>query len=65
MDTDRLLLVLQEADKPLSTNQVADQLGVDWHTANKHLNRLVDEGAVHRSDISDRLTLYSDQDLPF
>lgn len=62
---DRALLVLQESDKPLSTNEVADQVGVDWHTANKHLNTLVEKGRIHRSEISNRLTLYWDREIPF
>lgn len=62
---ERMLLVLRESDKPLSTNEVADQLGVDWHTANKHLNKLVENGAVHRSEVSNRLTLYWDRKIPF
>lgn len=62
---DRILHVLSESDRPLSTNEVADHAGVDWHTANKHLGRMVDQGSVYRSDVSDRLTLYWDQEIPF
>ncbi|MDY6768692.1 MAG: helix-turn-helix domain-containing protein [Candidatus Nanohaloarchaea archaeon] len=57
--------VLEQADRPLSTNEVAEELGVDWHTAQKRLDALVDSGAVHRSEVSNRLTLYWDREIPF
>ncbi len=65
MEKDRVLLVLRDADQPLSTNAVADQLGVDWHTAKKWLETLVDGNAIHRSTVSNRLTLYWDHEIPF
>lgn len=62
---DRTLDILHESDKPLSTNEVAEQLGVDWHTAKKHLGKLVKQNKVHRSEVSNRLTLYWDEEIPF
>ncbi len=58
---ERILHVLSESDRPLSTNQVAEHTGVDWHTAKKWLDRLVDQNRVQRSQVSDRLTLYWDE----
>jgi predicted ArsR family transcriptional regulator len=65
MDASRTLVILQEADRPLSTNEVAEQLDVDWHTAKKRLDALVKKQQVHRSEVSNRLTLYWDQEIPF
>lgn len=62
---ERTLRILRKTDKPLSTNQVADELGVDWHTAKKRLDRLVEKDRAHRSTVSDRLTLYWDREIPF
>ncbi|MFB6295130.1 MAG: hypothetical protein ABEI97_05190 [Candidatus Nanohaloarchaea archaeon] len=57
--------VLERAERPLSTNEVADRVDIDWHTAKKRLDTLVDDGAVHRSEVSNRLTLYWDRKIPF
>ncbi len=62
---DRIRTVLSDADQPLSTNAVAEQAGVDWHTAKKHLERMVQQNRVYRSKVSDRLTLYWDEEIPF
>jgi len=51
MDASRTLVILQEADRPLSTNEVAEQLDVDWHTAKKRLDALVKKQQVHRSEV--------------
>ena len=32
----KILKVLLEASKPLSTDEIASQLGVSWHTAIRH-----------------------------
>ena len=61
----RVEQLLITSDQPLSTNEVANQLDIDWHTAKKRLDVLVDNGAVHRSDVSNRLTLYWDREIPF
>lgn len=65
MSKERTLAILHRSDKPLSTNQVAERLDVDWHTAKKRLDTLVKEKKIYRSDVSDRLTLYWDQEIPF
>ncbi|MDY6762000.1 MAG: hypothetical protein SVY41_03050 [Candidatus Nanohaloarchaea archaeon] len=59
------LRVLKNTDRPLSTNEVADEMDVDWHTARKRLEVLVDQGDAHRSVVSNRLTLYWDREIPF
>ncbi|MDY6770229.1 MAG: hypothetical protein SVU88_04630 [Candidatus Nanohaloarchaea archaeon] len=63
--TERVRSLLESAGQPLSTNKVAEQLDIDWHTAKKRLDRLVEEGDVNRSRISSRLTLYWDREIPF
>ncbi len=60
-----IMSVLEDADQPLSTNQIAEACDIDWHTAKKRLDRLVDKQRAHRSRISDRLTLYWDREIPF
>lgn len=62
---ERTLQVLDNSDRPLSTNEVSDRLEVDWHTARKKLDKLVKEGKAHRSEVSNRLTLYWDREIPF
>ncbi len=62
---DDIRRILHEADQPLSTNEIAERAEVDWHTAKKRLDVLVTEGTAHRSDISNRLTLYWDREIPF
>lgn len=62
---ERVRSLLHEADKPLSTNQVAEELDIDWHTAKKRLDKLVDKEQAYRSTVSDRLTLYWDREIPF
>lgn len=57
--------VLENADQPMSTNAVAEKLDIDWHTAKKRLDLLVDQGRAHRLEISNRLTLYWDREIPF
>ncbi len=57
--------VLERSDQPLSTNAVAEELDIDWHTAKKRLDNLVDDGRAHRSRVSNRLTLYWDREIPF
>lgn len=64
-DQDLTLHVLQEAEQPLSTNAVAERLEIDWHTAKKRLDRLVQQDKIDRSEVSDRLTLYWDREIPF
>lgn len=60
-----ILRLLRESDRPLSTNRIAAEAEVDWHTAKKRLDALVRENQVHRSEVSNRLTLYWDREIPF
>lgn len=62
---ERVLTLLQQSDRPRSTNEIADELDIDWHTAKKRLDKLVEQEKVHRSRVSDRLTLYWDEEIPF
>lgn len=63
--TERVETVLQEAEKPLATNQVADKLGVSWHTARDRLLKLHEKNRIHRSQVSKRLILWWDREIPF
>lgn len=54
----RVLQTLRESGRPLSTNEVASKLGVDWHTADKYLDRLVEKQKVERMKWKPNLTLY-------
>ena len=65
VDEDRVKKQLERSDSPLSTKRVAEQLGVDWHTAKDALDTLEERGAVARTEISTRLTLWSDQEIQF
>lgn len=60
-----ILAILETAEKPLSTNAVAEKAEIDWHTAKKRLDRLVKQRKAHRSEVSNRLTLYWDREIPF
>ena len=62
--TDRIQTILNDADQPLSTNAIADRAGVEWHTANKRLETMEEQGRIHRSELNDRLTLWWDRDIP-
>lgn len=44
--------VVDQASGPVTTNQVAKELGVEWHTAEKRLKQLIAEGRVQRTTIS-------------
>lgn len=59
------MAILGASDRPLSTNEVAEELDVDWHTANDRLETMVEKGEAHRSQVSSRLTLYWDREIPF
>lgn len=61
----RVLQLLHRSDRPLSTNEIAAELDIDWHTAKKRLDTLLDEGKIDRSEVSNRLTLYWDREIPF
>lgn len=56
--------ILEAADQPLSTNEVADQLEVSWNTAADTLQTLETRGDAYRHDRNNRLTLWWDRDIP-
>ncbi|MCJ7478671.1 MAG: hypothetical protein MUP63_00645 [Candidatus Nanohaloarchaeota archaeon QJJ-7] len=62
---ERAFETLENSERPLSTNEVADRLEVDWHTAKKRLEKLVNKEKADRSEVSNRLTLYWDREIPF
>lgn len=62
--TEQIHEILRESESPLSTNEVAERLDVDWHTAKKWLDVLVEEGKVSRLEWKRNLTLWSDKDIP-
>lgn len=53
--------VLNNADQPLSTNQLVDRTGYDWHTVRDRLDELHDLNQVHRLELTARHTLWSDE----
>lgn len=55
---------LQDAEKPQSTNAIAEALDADWHTVNDVLEELEGAGEAHRSEVSKRLTLWWDRPIP-
>lgn len=54
--TQRIKRLLADADQPLSTNQVAERIGVDWHTAKKELDELYEKNQIYRSEVSETQT---------
>lgn len=62
--TQQVKRIIDEAGRPLSTNQIADELGVDWHTVKKELDELHERNEVHRSEVSDSMTLWWNQEIP-
>lgn len=50
--------VLKESDEPLSTKKISEELEVDWHTAKRRLDKLVDSGKVHKKRWKANMTLY-------
>lgn len=61
---DQILQALSNADRPLSTNQVATETGLDWHSVDDRLHDLADEGRVVKRELSNRLTLWWDREIP-
>ncbi|MFB6241869.1 MAG: hypothetical protein ABEJ36_03645 [Candidatus Nanosalina sp.] len=55
---------LQDTEKPQSTNAIAEALDADWHTENDAQEELEEAGEAHRSEMSDRLTLWWDRPIP-
>jgi len=63
--THRIKQLLADADTPLSTNDIATQLGVSWNTAANKLNDLHTQNEVHRKQVNNRLTLWSLNEIQF
>lgn len=55
---DRIRSTLATADRPLSTNEVADRTEMDWHTAHDHLTAMEQQGEIRREQWHDRLTVW-------
>ena len=51
----RIQKVLEEADRTLSINRVAEEIGEHWKTVDKKLHKLLDESKVERKEISPQL----------
>lgn len=60
----QVLKLLAQSDDPLSTNTVADELGVHWKTVDEELHELYDSGEVDKRKLGNRLTLWWDRDIP-
>ncbi|WP_226006020.1 DUF7342 family protein [Natrinema salinisoli] len=59
----RILQILENEERPVSTNTIADQLGVHWKTVADDLEELHDQGKVDRKELNNRLTLWSDHKI--
>ena len=59
-----VLHLLEESESPVSTNQVAELLDVDWHTADKRLRKLEEMGKVSVRKFKSNLKIWSDKDIP-
>lgn len=59
----QILHVLDQQDSPVSTNEIADQLGVHWKTVADELEDLYDQGRVDRKELNNRLTLWSTDEI--
>jgi predicted Zn-ribbon and HTH transcriptional regulator len=60
----RIRQTLQEADQPLSTNRVADAVGAHWKTVSDDLHELLQAGEAEKKELSNRLTLWWDREIP-
>lgn len=45
---ENILKVLEEAEKPLSTDEIASQLHISWHTAIRHCLDLEIQGRIFK-----------------
>jgi len=43
-----ILTVLRHSPRPVTTNYIADEVSVSWHTANRTLTKLFERGYVRR-----------------
>lgn len=60
----QILRILSQSDDPLSTNTVADELGVHWKTVDEELHALYERGEVDKRKLGNRLTLWWDRKIP-
>ncbi|QLG62029.1 hypothetical protein [Halorarum salinum] len=60
----RILQALEDADQPLSTNQVADTVDEHWKSVNDDLHEMLAEGEVAKKELSNRLTWWWDREIP-
>lgn len=58
IDEEDVYNVLKNSDEPLSTKAISEQLEVDWHTAKRRLDKLVEAGKVHKKRWKANMTLY-------
>ena len=62
---EKILETVENSEKPLSANQIAEKTDVEWHTAKKYLEQLLEEKQIHKKQISNRLTLYNNKKIHF
>ena len=43
---------VEEAGDALTTSEVAEKIGKDWHTANRYLEELIEEGRINRREFA-------------
>lgn len=55
---DQIYLLLVNSPVPLSTNEIAKKMNIDWHTAKKRLDFLVKSGRIYEKTVNKNLTLY-------
>jgi predicted ArsR family transcriptional regulator len=55
--------LLARTDKPMSTKAVAEELRIDWHTAKKKLEHLVNSKKIFKKKWNNNLTLYWDRQI--
>lgn len=55
---DEVYRLLQDAEEPLSTNEIARKLNVDWHTAKKRAEVLLKTRKIYCRSLNKNLTLY-------
>lgn len=60
----RIIQALEDSDQPLSTNQVASNVGEHWKSVDNELHELLEAGKVEKKALSNRLTLWWDREIP-
>ena len=61
---ERIRDILQKAGRPLTTNSIAEELGVDWHTAHDDLQAMEQAGEVQQLDWEENLKPWRLTDRP-